>query len=227
MFERFTERARQVVVLAQEEARKNGDGRIDSIAILLGLLREEQGLAARVLASLDVTLESVHEYWEVYTNEPLPLNATPNTGTGGQVPFTVAAKGALEMALREALRLGHNYIGTEHVLLGLVRGDCYAGDMLFNDFGVDPEKVRETVGRPLGTNGKAKSDKQVDPDEDPSAQDVVDALRFALMAQKDDAEVIKLVNVLLDFAPDTDNDRGIDLILRLASESTLKLSVVT
>ena len=113
MFERFTERARQVVVLAQDEARALKHNYIGTEHILLGLLREEEGLAARVLDSLDITVEDVR------------ANVARIVGQGeevttGQIPFTPRAKKVLELALREALSLGHNYIGTEHILLGLV-----------------------------------------------------------------------------------------------------------
>src|ERR687898_951873 len=114
MFERFTERARQVVVLAQEEARTLKHNYIGTEHILLGLLREEEGLAARVLESLDITVERVRA-------QVVRIVGSGEEVTSGQIPFTPRAKKVLELALREALSLGHNYIGTEHILLGLVR----------------------------------------------------------------------------------------------------------
>src|ERR671917_373923 len=114
VFERFTERARQVVVLAQEEARILKDNYIGTEHILLGLLREEEGLAARVLESLDITVERVRA-------QVVRIVGSGEEVTSGQIPFTPRAKKVLELALREALSLGHNYIGTEHILLGLVR----------------------------------------------------------------------------------------------------------
>ena len=105
MFEPFTERPRQVVVLAQEEARTLKHNYIGTEHILLGLLREEEGLAARVLESLDITVERVR------------IVGSGEEVTSGQIPFTPRAKKVLELALREALSLGHNYIGTEHILL--------------------------------------------------------------------------------------------------------------
>ena len=114
MFERFTERARQVVVLAQEEARILKHNYIGTEHILLGLLREEEGLAARVLESLDITVERVRA-------QVVRIVGSGEEVTSGQIPFTPRAKKVLELALREALSLGHNYIGTEHILLGLVR----------------------------------------------------------------------------------------------------------
>ena len=114
MFERFTERARQVVVLAQEEARILKHNYIGTEHILLGLLREKEGLAARVLESLDITVERVRA-------QVVRIVGSGEEVTSGQIPFTPRAKKVLELALREALSLGHNYIGTEHILLGLVR----------------------------------------------------------------------------------------------------------
>src|SRR5438552_3295117 len=114
VFERFTERARQVVVLAQDEARALKHNYIGTEHILLGLLREEEGLAARVLESLDITVEEVRA-------QVARIVGQGDEVTTGQIPFTPRAKKVLELALREALSLGHNYIGTEHILLGLVR----------------------------------------------------------------------------------------------------------
>src|SRR5213078_1243244 len=108
MFERFTERARQVVVLAQEEARTLKHNYIGTEHILLGLLREEEGLAARVLESLDITVERVRA-------QVVRIVGSGEEVTSGQIPFTPRAKKVLELALREALSLGHNYIRTEHI----------------------------------------------------------------------------------------------------------------
>ena len=109
LFERFTERARQVVVLAQDEARALKHNYIGTEHILLGLLREEEGLAARVLESLDITVEEVRA-------QVARIVGQGDEVTTGQIPFTPRAKKVLELALREALSLGHNYIGTEHIL---------------------------------------------------------------------------------------------------------------
>src|ERR1051325_5982615 len=113
VFERFTERARQVVVLAQEEARGLKHNYIGTEHILLGLLREEEGLAARVLESLEITAEGVR-------GRVVEIVGRGDEVTTGQIPFTPRAKKVLELALREALSLGHNYIGTEHILLGQI-----------------------------------------------------------------------------------------------------------
>src|SRR4051794_7350331 len=114
MFERFTERARQVVVLAQDEARELRHNYIGTEHLLLGLLREEDGLAARVLATVDITIEEVRTQVARIVGQGDEVSA-------GQIPFTPRAKKVLELALREGLTLGHNFIGTEHLLLGLVR----------------------------------------------------------------------------------------------------------
>jgi ATP-dependent Clp protease ATP-binding subunit ClpA len=132
MFERFTERARQVVVLAQEEARTLKHNYIGTEHILLGLLREEEGLAARVLESLDITVERVRA-------QVVRIVGSGEEVTSGQIPFTPRAKKVLELALREALSLGHNYIGTEHILLGLVRENEGVAARILLDFDADSE----------------------------------------------------------------------------------------
>ena len=146
MFERFTERARQVVVLAQDEARKLRHNYIGTEHILLGLLREEEGIAARVLESLDVTAEEVRA-------EVARIVGQGDEVTSGQIPFTPRAKKVLELSLREALALGHNYIGTEHVLLGLVREDDGVASQVLLALDVTAEAVREAVVTALGGTG--------------------------------------------------------------------------
>ena len=146
MFERFTERARQVVVLAQEEARTLKHNYIGTEHILLGLLREEEGLAARVLESLDITVERVRA-------QVVRIVGSGEEVTSGQIPFTPRAKKVLELALREALSLGHNYIGTEHILLGLVRENEGVAARILLDFDADSEKIRNEVIRMLSGPG--------------------------------------------------------------------------
>src|SRR6476469_7110243 len=146
MFERFTERARQVVVLAQEEARTLKHNYIGTEHILLGLLREEEGLAARVLESLDITVERVR-------SQVVRIVGSGEEVTAGQIPFTPRAKKVLELALREALSLGHNYIGTEHILLGLVRENEGVAARILLDFDADSEKIRNEVIRMLSGPG--------------------------------------------------------------------------
>ncbi len=142
MFERFTERARQVVVLAQEEARTLKHNYIGTEHILLGLLREEEGLAARVLEGLEITVEEVRA-------QVIRIVGSGEEVTSGQIPFTPRAKKVLELALREALSLGHNYIGTEHILLGLVRENEGVAARILADFDADSEKIRNEIIRML------------------------------------------------------------------------------
>ncbi|MDN5696987.1 MAG: NDP-hexose 4-ketoreductase, partial [Rubrobacter sp.] len=143
MFERFTERARKVVVLAQEEARHFNHNYIGTEHLLLGLLREDEGVAARALTSLGVSLDEVREQVE-------SIVGYGEEGSGGQAPFTPRSKKVLELALREALQLGHNYIGTEHILLGLVRESEGVAARVLSNLDVDPDKVRREVVRMLG-----------------------------------------------------------------------------
>jgi ATP-dependent Clp protease ATP-binding subunit ClpC len=143
VFERFTERARQVVVLAQEEARALGHNYIGTEHLLLGLLREEEGIAARTLETLGVTLDEVRAQVARIVGRGEDVEA-------GQIPFTPRAKRVLELALREALSLGHNWIGTEHVLLGLAREDDGVAMQVLLHFGVDADRIRNEVVRTLG-----------------------------------------------------------------------------
>jgi len=142
MFERFTERARQVVVLAQEEARDLKHNYIGTEHLLLGLLREGDGVAARVLSALDVSLEDVR-------GEIMRIVGEGEHESQGQIPFTPRAKKVLELALREALSLGHNYIGTEHILLGLVRESEGVAARVLTDLDADADRIRQEVMRVL------------------------------------------------------------------------------
>ncbi len=158
MFERFTERARRVVVYAQEESRTLEHDYIGTEHILLGLLREEEGLAARVLASLDITVERVRA-------EVIAVVAGGEEGASDQlrqIPFTPRAKQVLELALREALSLGHNHIGTEHILLGLVRQNEGVAARILLGFDADPEAIRNKVIRMLSTRGTMRVMHDVD-----------------------------------------------------------------
>ncbi|MCE5190335.1 MAG: ATP-dependent Clp protease ATP-binding subunit [Actinomycetia bacterium] len=138
MFERFTEKARRVVVYAQEEARMLNQNYIGTEHLLLGLIREQDGIAAKALESLNISLEDVHEQVEELIGRGTYVPT-------GHIPFTPRAKKVLELSLREALQLGHNYIGTEHILLGLIReGEGVAAQVLLN-LGADLEKVRSAV----------------------------------------------------------------------------------
>ncbi len=153
MFERFTERARRVMVLAQEEARLLNHNFIGTEHLLLGLIHEGEGVAAKALEQLGISLEAVREKVE-------ETMGAPSTAAGGSPPFTPRAKKVLELSLREALQLGHNYIGTEHILLGLVReGEGVAARVLV-DLGADLSRVRQQVIQLLsgyGSQGKEGS----------------------------------------------------------------------
>jgi ATP-dependent Clp protease ATP-binding subunit ClpA len=138
MFERFTDRARRVVVLAQEEARMLNHNYIGTEHILLGLLHEGEGVAASALQSLGISLEEVRSQVE----EIIGQGQSEPTG---HIPFTPRAKKVLELSLREALQLGHNYIGTEHILLGLIREGEGVGAQVLQKVGADLNRVRQQV----------------------------------------------------------------------------------
>jgi ATP-dependent Clp protease ATP-binding subunit ClpC len=142
VFERFTQRARQVVVFAQDEARALKHNYMGTEHLLLGLLREEQGLAARVLASFEITLDRVRA-------EIVRIVGRGDEVTGGPMPLTPRTKKVLELSLREAISLGHKYIGTEHILLGLARENEGVAMRILLDSGADAEKVRNEVIRVL------------------------------------------------------------------------------
>ncbi|GGO64792.1 ATP-dependent Clp protease ATP-binding protein [Microbacterium nanhaiense] len=148
MFERFTDRARRVVVLAQEEAKMLNHNYIGTEHILLGLIHEGEGVAAKALEALDISLDAVREQVQdiIGQGQQQPT---------GHIPFTPRAKKVLELSLREALQLGHNYIGTEHILLGLIReGEGVAAQVLVK-LGADLNKVRQQVIQLLsGHQGK-------------------------------------------------------------------------
>ena len=134
MFERFTDRARRVVVLAQEEARMLSHNYIGTEHILLGLIHEGEGVAAKALESLDIPLEAVRAQVEEIIGQG-------QQAPSGHIPFTPRAKKVLELSLREALQLGHSYIGTEHILLGLIReGEGVAAQVL-QKLGAGPDDV--------------------------------------------------------------------------------------
>ncbi|GAA1734328.1 ATP-dependent Clp protease ATP-binding subunit ClpC [Dietzia kunjamensis subsp. schimae] len=148
MFERFTDRARRVVVLAQEEARMLNHNYIGTEHILLGLIHEGEGVAAKALESLGISLEAVRSQVEEIIGQG-------QQAPSGHIPFTPRAKKVLELSLREALQLGHNYIGTEHILLGLIReGEGVAAQVLVK-LGADLTRVRQQVIQLLsGYQGK-------------------------------------------------------------------------
>jgi hypothetical protein len=138
MFERFTDRARRVVVLAQEEARHLDHNYIGTEHILLGLIHEREGVAARALTELGISLEAVR-------SEVVEIVGHGAEAPTGHIPFTPRAKKVLELSLREAMSLGHNYIGTEHILLGLIReGEGVAAQVLVKEGG-SLDRVRQQV----------------------------------------------------------------------------------
>src|SRR6188508_1796 len=149
MFERFTDRARRVVVLAQEEARLLNHSYIGTEHILLGLIHEGEGVAAKALESLSISLEAVR-------NQVEEIIGQGGSSPSGHIPFTPRAKKVLELSLREALQLGHNYIGTEHILLGLIReGEGVAAQVLVK-LGADLSRVRQQVIQLLSGYAGAK-----------------------------------------------------------------------
>jgi ATP-dependent Clp protease ATP-binding subunit ClpC len=155
MFERFTDRARRVMVLAQEEARLLNHNFIGTEHLLLGLIHEHDGVAAKALASLGVTLDGVRDKVE-------EIIGPAGADTTGSPPFTPRAKKVLELSLREALQLGHNWIGTEHQLLGLVREGEGVGANILVASGVELSAVRNRVldllnGGEVDTVGAADS----------------------------------------------------------------------
>ncbi|GAC1526061.1 MAG: ATP-dependent Clp protease ATP-binding subunit [Marmoricola sp.] len=168
MFERFTDRARRVVVLAQEEARLLSHNYIGTEHILLGLIHEGDGIAAKALDGLGISLEGVRAQVEEIIGQG-------QQAPTGHIPFTPRAKKVLELSLREALQLGHNYIGTEHILLGLIReGEGVAAQVL-QKMGADLNRVRQQVIQLLsGYQGKETQTAGTAPETGPSTSSVLD-----------------------------------------------------
>src|SRR6056300_485231 len=149
MLERFTDRARRVVVLAQEEARRLNHNYIGTEHILLGLIQEGEGHAAKALEELSINIDSVR-------SEVIEIIGEGQQSPSGHIPFTPRAKKVLELSLREALQLGHNYIGTEHILLGLIReGEGVAAQVL-KKLGAELSQVRQTVIKLISSSGEDK-----------------------------------------------------------------------
>ena len=138
MFERFTDRARRAVELAQEEARRLNHNYIGTEHILLGLIREGEGVAAKALESLGISLEAVRQQVE-------KIIGRGQQAPSGHIPFTPRAKKVLELSLREAKALGHNYIGTEHILLGLIREGSGVAAQVLVKLGADLNRARQQV----------------------------------------------------------------------------------
>ena len=138
MFERFTDRARRVVVLAQEEARMLNHNYIGTEHVLLGLVHEGEGVASKALESMNISLEAAFQKVEEIIGRG---QARPT----GHIPFTPRAKKVLELSLRESLQLDHSFIGTEHILLGLIREGEGVGAQVLRELGADLNRVRQTV----------------------------------------------------------------------------------
>ena len=148
MFERFTDRARRVVVLAQEEARMLNHNYIGTEHILLGLIHEGEGVASKALEQLGVSLDAVREQVQEIIGQG-------QQAPTGHIPFTPRAKKVLELSLREALQLGHNYIGTEHILLGLIHEGEGVASKALESLGISLEAVREQVQEIIGQGQQA------------------------------------------------------------------------
>ena len=187
MFERFTDRARRVVVLAQEEARMLNHNYIGTEHILLGLIHEGEGVAAKALESLGISLEGVRQQVEEIIGQG-------QQAPSGHIPFTPRAKKVLELSLREALQLGHNYIGTEHILLGLIReGEGVAAQVLIK-LGADLNRVRQQVlqllsgyqgkepaGATAGASGSGEQSQSASPVLDQFGQNLTQAARDGML----------------------------------------------
>jgi ATP-dependent Clp protease ATP-binding subunit ClpC len=151
VFERFTERARHVVILSQDEARALQHNYIGTEHLLLGLVRAEEGLASRVLVGLGVTLDEAR-------TQVARVVGQGDEITTGQIPFTPRAKRVLELSINEGLSLGHNYVGTEHLLLGLVReNEGVASHILRERFDLDADEIRNEIIRMLSGSGRRKT----------------------------------------------------------------------
>ncbi len=183
MFERFTDRARRVVVLAQEEARMLNHNYIGTEHILLGLIHEGEGVAAKALESLGISLEAVRQQVEEIIGQG-------QQALSGHIPFTPRAKKVLELSLREALQLGHNYISTEHILLGLIReGEGVAAQVLVR-LGADLNRVRQQVIQLLS--------KYADSPEPPTAGSASYSVSSRVLRERPSGLEAELVAVLAD-----------------------------
>jgi ATP-dependent Clp protease ATP-binding subunit ClpA len=192
-----------VVVLAQEEARGLSHNYIGTEHILLGLLREEQGLAARVLGSFEITVERARA-------QVLRIVGSGEEPAAGQIPFTPRAKKVLELALRESLSLSHNYIGTEHILLGLVRENEGVAARILLDFDADAETIRNEVIRMLSGLGGQEPARSM-PISSRAIPQMIDQAWFGGLGGTLD-ELASEIRRELQRAPDTG-----DLLLTLAS----------
>src|SRR3970040_543874 len=176
MLEKFTERGRKVIIFAKEEAERRQNDYLGTEHLLLAILREEDGLPVAILKKMGLTIEELR--MEIERNLPVGTNLL----TFGDIPFTPRAKKVLELAIEEARLLGHNYVGTEHLLLGLIReGEGVAAQVLA-ELGVDRKRVREEVLKLLGptttvTTREAKKDNSATPTLDQFGRDLTQRAR--------------------------------------------------
>jgi hypothetical protein len=217
MFERYTDRARRVVVLAQEEARMLNHNYIGTEHILLGLIHEGEGVAAKALELVGINLDLVRLQIEEIIGQG-------QQAPSGHIPFTPRAKKVLELSLREALQLGHNYVGTEHILLGLIReNDGVAGQVLVK-LGADLNRVRQQVIQLLhGYQGKEPTQRPTAEQEGLTIQQqraLVEAERKRLSASMPTLD--KFSSLLFAFGPDTTvgRDNELSLMLQVLSRRT-------
>ena len=215
MFERFTERARQVVVLAQDEARHLRHNYIGTEHLLLGLLREEEGIAARVLRQLGVPEEEVRA-------QVARIVGHGDEVTTGQIPFTPRAKKILELSLREALSLRHNYIGTEHILLGLVRENQGVAARILLDFDADPETIRNALMGMLSAPGRQLHEPPV-PQELPAVELTSPPLAQAVLDELDRLTVEKSSLLEAESFEDAARVAGLERRLRRAAEQLVRV----
>ena len=204
MFERFTDRARRVVVLAQEEARMLNHNYIGTEHILLGLIHEGEGVAAKALESLGISLEAVRQQVEEIIGQG-------QQAPSGHIPFTPRAKKVLELSLREALQLGHNYIGTEHILLGLIReGEGVAAQVLVR-LGADLNRVRQQVIQLLhGYQGKEPAAAGAPSESAPSTSLVLDQFGRNLTAAAREGKLDPVIG----------RDKEIERVMQVLSRRT-------
>ena len=181
MFERFTDRARQAVELAHDEAMRLNHSYIGTEHLLLGLIREGEGVAAQALEALGISLDGVRQQVEQIIGEG--QQAPPP----GEIPYTPRAKKVLELALREAKQLGHNYIGTEHLLLGVAREDGGVASQILRDAGLDAKAIRDGVMHVLSRpSEKEVLPESFEPQSPPLAPDVAAELA-RLSREKEEA----------------------------------------
>lgn len=225
MFERFTERARQVIVLAQEEARARNHDWIGGEHLLMGLLREEEGLASRALQNFDLDPADIDFF----------MAPTLGPQITGQIPFTPNCKKAIELSMREALALGHNYIGTEHVLLGLLNANLKVIEDILDRKNLNPEQIKNEVHRML--RGKVEkyspeAGRSWDKTEEDKLRDQVRALKKEVEdlkqnGQSDSEQESKKVAATITYGDSTlkieGNGSGLaNTLIKALSESLLK-----